>query len=115
MNCLRSFKTKNKLESREKVCEKKDFRNIMMPFEDTTMLGFNQYQKSDKALSIICKDLECLIEKIDRCKNNPENSSTTKVSERIASGFSISAISSFKSIENKYDVYKGSDGMKKFC
>ena len=87
----------------------------MMPFEDTTMLGFNQYQKSDKALSIICKDLECLIEKIDGCKNNPENSSTTKVSERIASGFSIFAISSFKSIENKYDVYKGSDGMKKFC
>ena len=110
-----SFKTKNKLELREKVCEKKDFRNIMMPSEDTTMLGFNQYQKSDKALSIIYKYLECLIEKIDGCKNNPENSSTTKVIERIASGFSISAISSFKSIENKYDLYKGSDSMKKFC
>ena len=41
-------------------------------------------------------DFECLIEKIDGCKNNPKNSSTTKVSENIPSGFSMSTISSFK-------------------
>ena len=51
-----------------------------MPFEDLKILEFNQYQKSDKAQLIIYGDLECLIEKIDRCKNNTENSSTTKVS-----------------------------------
>ena len=36
-----------------------------MPFEDTKILGFNQYKKSDKAAFIIYVDLECLIEKID--------------------------------------------------
>ena len=36
---------------------------------------------------IIYANLECLIEKIDGCINNPENSSTTKVSEHISSGF----------------------------
>ena len=41
---------------------------------------------------------------IDGCKNNPENSSTTKVREHIASGFSMSTISLFRSIENKHDV-----------
>ena len=46
-------------------------------------------------------DIECIIEKIDGCKNNPENSSTAKVSEHIPSGFSMSTISSFTSIENK--------------
>ena len=35
-------------------------------------------------------------------KNNPENSSTTKVSKHIPS------------IENKHDVYRGKDFMKKF-
>ena len=50
-----------------------------MPSEDTKILGFNQYQKSDKASFIIYGDLECIIEKSDRCKNNPENSSTNKV------------------------------------
>ena len=46
-------------------------------------------------------------------KNNLENSSATKLGEHIL--FSIFKISSFKSIENKHDVYRGKDCMKKFC
>ena len=42
-----------------------------MPFEDTKMLKFNQYQKSDKAPFIIYADLESKIEKLDKCKNSP--------------------------------------------
>ena len=52
---------------------------------------------------------------IDRCKNNPENLSTTKVSEHIPSGFSISSISLFRSTENKHHVYRGKDSKKMFC
>ena len=84
-----------------------------MPSEDTKILEFNQYQKFDKAPFIIYADLECIIEKIDGCKNNPENSFATKVSKHIPSGFSMSTISSFRSIENKHDVYKKC--MKTFC
>ena len=51
--------------------------------------------------------------KIDGCRNNLENSSTSKVSEHILSSFSISTISSFRSIESKHDVYRGSNCMKK--
>ena len=85
-----------------------------MTSEDTKILEFNQYQKSDKAPFIIYANLECIIEKIDGFENNPENSSTTNVSECIPSGFSISTISSFKSKENKDDVYRGKDCMKSF-
>ena len=60
-----------------------------MPFEDTKILAFNIYQKSDKATFIIYTDLECIVEKIDGCKNNPENSSTTKVSEYSIRFFNI--------------------------
>ena len=52
-----------------------------MPCKDTKILEFNQYQKSNKAPFVIYADLECLKEKIDGCKNNPENSSTTKVTD----------------------------------
>ena len=86
-----------------------------MPSEDTKVLEFNQYHKSDKGPFIIYADLESIIEKIDGCKNNPENSSITKVNEHIPSGFSISIILSFRSIENKHDVCRGKDCMKKFC
>ena len=85
-----------------------------MSSENTKILEFNQYQKSDKARFIICADFECIIEKIDGRKNNPENSSTTKVSEHIPSGFSTSTISSFRSTENKHDLCREKDSMKKF-
>ena len=73
------------------------------------MLEFN------KGPYFINEDLECLIENIDLCKNNPENSSTTKVDECITPSFSMSTIWSFKRIENKYDVYRGKDCTKQFC
>ena len=69
LNCLHSFRKKNKLESHKKVCRNKYFCNVIMPAEETKLLEFNQYGKP--------------------------------------SGFSMSAISSFKSIENKHDVYRG--------
>ena len=93
---------------------------MIMFSKDTKILEYNQYQKSDKApllfmhyLCIIIYDLECIIEKIAGCKNNPENSSTTKLREHIPSGLSMSTISSFKSIENKHGAYKAKDCMKK--
>ena len=70
LNCLHSFNTKNKFDSHKKVCKNKDFCNVIMLFQDTKILEFNQYQKSDKAPFIIYRDLECIIEKIDGCKNN---------------------------------------------
>ena len=35
--------------------------NIIRPSEDTKILEFNQYQKSDKAPLIVYADLECII------------------------------------------------------
>ena len=84
-----------------------------MIFEDTKILEFNQYQKSDKAPFIIYAGFEYIIEKIDGCKY-PENLSTAKVSQRIPIDFSISTTSSFRSIENKHDLYRGQGCIKKF-
>ena len=90
------------------MCENKTFSSADMPFEDTKILEFNQHQKSDKAPFIIYADLECIKEKIDGCKNNPENSSTTNVGEHIPSGFLMFTIISVKSIEKSiiYAVVK---------
>ena len=67
------MRTKSKLESHKKLCGNKDFSNIAMPSDYSKTLEFNQYQKSDKAVSIIYAVLESLIEKTDGRKNNPEN------------------------------------------
>ena len=79
------------------------------------MSELNKYRKSDKVSFIIYADFECLIEKIDECEKNPENLSTTKVSVHFRSGFPMTMLSSFRSIENKHHVYIGKDCMKHFC
>ena len=86
-----------------------------MPSEDTDILELHQDQKFDKAPFIIYADVEYIIEKTDGCKNNPENSPTTKVREHIPSGFSMSIIYSFGSIENNHDIYRGKDAIKNVC
>ena len=55
-----------------------------MPSQDTKILKFNQYHKFDKARFIIYADVECIIEKIDGSKNNPESSSTTHISQNFS-------------------------------
>ena len=61
-----------------RACENKDFCNANMPSDNTKIKEFSQYQKSDKVPFIIYADLQCIIEKTDRFKHNPENSSTSK-------------------------------------
>ena len=42
------------------------------------ILKYDQGEKSLKALAIIYADLECLLEKMHSCQNNPEKSYTEK-------------------------------------
>ena len=82
-----------------------------MPSQDTKILEFNQYQKFDKAPFIIYADLECLKEKVDGCKNNLKSSFITKDGTKI-----LNQVFQFlQYIENKYDVYRCNNWMKKFC
>ena len=41
LTALHSFRTKSKLESNKKVCERKDLYGAVIPFKDTKMLEFN--------------------------------------------------------------------------
>ena len=47
---------------------------MLMLHEETKILKLNQCQKSDKGPFITNSDFRFLIEKTDRCKNNPERS-----------------------------------------
>ena len=63
---------------------------------------------------IIYNDLECLIEKMDGCANNPEKYSTTKLGEHIPCGYSMPTIWAFDIIENKQSLYCWEDCWKSF-
>ena len=46
------FRTQNKLQSHKKLCEDKDFCDIIMPSKQTKTLEFDQNQKSNKEFTI---------------------------------------------------------------
>ena len=49
------------------------------------------------------------------CKNNPNESSTTKIKKHTPSGYSMFTSCSFDESKNKLNYYRGKDCMKKFC
>ena len=57
----------------------------------------------------------CLLEKIDTCYNNPEESSTTKINQHTPSGYSIFTHCSFIKSKNKLIYYRSADCMKRLC
>ena len=81
LNCLHSFRTKNKLNFHQKICENKDFCGIVLSSQENNILKLNQNIRSKQTPCIIYADLESLIQKMDVCSNNPENSSTTKIGD----------------------------------
>ena len=85
-----------------------------MPTKDNNIIKYNQGEKSIKLPFIIYADLECLLEKMDTCYNNPEESSATEKNKHAPSGYSLFTHCSFDKTENKLDYYRGKDCMKKF-
>ena len=86
-----------------------------MPTKDNNIIKYNHGEKTMKVPFIIYADLECLLEKMNTCINNPNESSTTKINKHTPSGYSTFASCSFDESKNKLNYYRGKDCMKKFC
>ena len=50
-----------------------------MSTKGSNIIKYNHGEKSMKFLFVIYADLECLLEKMSTCQNNPNKSSTTKI------------------------------------
>ena len=72
LNCFHLYRTKNKLEEHKKICENNEYCHVEMPNEDNKIIKYNKGEKSIKLPFIIYADLECLLEKMSTCYNNPK-------------------------------------------
>ena len=85
-----------------------------MPTKDNNIIKYNNGEKFIKLPFVIYADLECLLEKMSTCQNNPNKSSTIKINKHTPSGYSIFTSCSFDESKNKINYYRGDDCMKKF-
>ena len=86
-----------------------------IPSEDNKIFKYSHGEKSMKGPLIIYADLECLLEKISTCHNDPEKSSTAKINMHTPSGYSLFTNCSFDLAKNKIDCSRGKDCMERFC
>ena len=115
LNCLHSHTTEKKLKKHERTCKEHDFCSVKMPDENKKILKYIPGEKSLKVPFIIYADLECLLQKVNTCKNNPEKSYTEKKAKHKPSDYSLVTCSSFDKFENERNYYGGKDCMKIFC
>ena len=115
LNCFCAYSTKNKLEKHKKICKNHDYCHVEMRTKDNNIIKYNHGEKSIKMPFTIYVDLECLLEKMDTCKNDRNKSFTTKINKHIPSGYSIFTHCSFDESKNKLNYYRGDDCMEKFC
>ena len=74
-----------------------------------------QEKKSLKIPFIICADLECLLQRINTCQNNPEKSYTEKKAMHRPSSYFLVTYYSFDKLKNERSYYRGKDCMEIFC
>ena len=94
LNCFHAFRTKNKLEDHY-------YCHVEMPTKDNSIIKYNQGEKSIKLPFVVYADLECLLEKMSTCQNNPNKSSTTEINKHTPSGYSIFTHCSFDKTKKK--------------
>ena len=85
-----------------------------MPSEDNKILKYNPGEKSLKVPFIIYVDLECLLQKINTCQNNPEKSYTEKKAKHKLPGYSLVKCCLFDNTKTTVNYYIEKDSMKVF-
>ena len=57
--------------------------------KNNNIIKYNQGEKSIKLPFVVYADLECLLEKMSTCQNNPNEPSTTEINKHIVWLFNI--------------------------
>ena len=86
-----------------------------MPDEDNKILNYISGEKSLTVPFTIYADLECLLQKINTCSNNPDKSYTDKKATHRTSRYSLVTCCLFDKSKNECNYYRGKDCMKIFC
>ena len=106
LNCFRSYTTRNKLEVHKKICENHNYCKVEMPTKNNDIIKYNQGEKSIKLPFVVYADLECLLEKMSTCQNNPNESSTTEINKHVPSGYSLFIIHMDVKVKNILIILK---------
>ena len=115
LNCFYSFTAENALKNHENVCKDHGYYYVEIPDKDNNILKYNSGEKHMRVPFIMYLDMECLLENISTCRNDPNKSSTIKINELTRSSYSSVKYCSFDNTKNWISYYRDQDCMKMLC
>ena len=115
LNCFYSFTKENALKKHENVRKDHDYCYEKMHGKDNNILKYDSGEKYMRVPFITYVDVECFLENISTCHNDPNKSSTIKINEHTRFGYSLLTYCSFDNTENRLSHYRGQDCMKMLC
>ena len=107
---LSSVHNGKKLRKHERVSNDHEFCHLKMPDKNNKILKYISREISLGAPFIIYAGLECLLRKINICRNNPEKKAIHR-----PSGHFLIICCSFDKSKTECKYYRGEDCMKMFC
>ena len=110
LSCFHSYTTKNKLKKHVRTCKDPDYCNTKMPNKDNNILKHRLGDKSLKYPFIIYADLECILQVIYTCQNNPNKSYTENKTQHIPSGYALVICCPFDKSKTEIIYYR-----EKYC
>ena len=112
LKCFYSFRTKNELKKHENICNNHDYCYVEIPDKYNNISKYNSGEKYMRVPFIMYVDMKCLLETVSTCRNNPNESSTTKINKHTNSGYSLLTYCSFDYTKIKLSHYRVQDSMK---
>ena len=112
LNCLHSFRTKNKLSNHENFCINHKHCEIIMPKEGESIIKYNTGDKAIHHSHIIYADPEPKLIPFETCTPNTNNSYTEKRNTHIASDYALHLVRTCD--DNLITSHRGNDCIQKF-
>ena len=86
-----------------------------MPKPQNSIVKYSSGQYEFKVPFIMYADFESLLVPIEGAKNNPNISSTRRITEHVPSGWCVYSVSEYAKVKNPIRQYRGKDCVKEFC
>ena len=113
-NCFNCFTTKDKLENHKLYCLNDKACNIIMPKKGSS-IKFKNYKNTNRHPFVIYADFECIVEKMDCCDGNPNESYTNKIQKHKPISYTYAVVCFDDRVrKTKVRTYTGEDCMEDF-
>ncbi|GFY31894.1 uncharacterized protein TNCV_2620311 [Trichonephila clavipes] len=112
--CLLRFNNEELLNQHQEDCRNHNVQKIKMPTQEEKWLEFSNHKFKLPVPYVIYADLECILEKINSCEQDPKISSTESIAKHVPCGFAYVIVGPDGTMVKPPTVFRGKNAIDQF-